>query len=95
MNKVMNEKIEGFAKQCWSHYIDGTLIDGHLHFDYKKFAELIVRECADELRREWYELNAETIDDSFADPRATGIHIGQKTGAIRCISRIKQHFGVE
>lgn len=33
------------AAQCWSHYIDGVLIDGHLHFDHKKFARLIVREC--------------------------------------------------
>jgi hypothetical protein len=43
----MNEKLKELEKQCWSHYIDGVLIDGHLHFDTKKFAELIVRECAD------------------------------------------------
>lgn len=41
----MSKKIEALAKQCWSHYIDGTLIDGHLHFDYKKFAEMIIEEC--------------------------------------------------
>ena len=43
----MNERIKGLEKQCWSHYIDGVLIDGHLHFDAEKFAELIIRECAD------------------------------------------------
>ena len=44
---MMNKKIEEMAKQCWSYTINGVLIDGHLHFDYEKFAELIVRECAD------------------------------------------------
>ncbi len=43
----MNERIDEIAKQCWSHRINGTLVDGHLHFDHQKFAELIVRECAD------------------------------------------------
>jgi hypothetical protein len=41
----MNERIRELEKQCWSHYIDGVLIDGHLHFDTEKFAELIVQEC--------------------------------------------------
>lgn len=42
----MNERIKELEKQCWSHRIDGYLIDGQLHFDSQKFAELIVRECA-------------------------------------------------
>jgi len=41
----MNELIKELEKQCWSHRVDGTLVDGQLHFDTKKFAELIVREC--------------------------------------------------
>jgi hypothetical protein len=43
----VNKRIQDFEKQCWSHTIDGVLIDGHLHFDTQKFAELIVNECAD------------------------------------------------
>jgi hypothetical protein len=43
----MNQRIRELEKQCWSHYVNGVLIDGHLHFDVEKFAELIVRECAD------------------------------------------------
>ena len=43
----MNERIKELEKQCWSHRVDGVLVDGHLHFDTQKFAELIVRECAD------------------------------------------------
>ncbi len=41
----MNDRIRELEKQCWSHRVDGVLVDGHLHFDTKKFAELIVREC--------------------------------------------------
>ena len=43
----MNERIKELEKQCWSHYVNGVLIDGHLHFDTQKFAELIVAECCD------------------------------------------------
>jgi len=41
----MNERIKELEKECWSHRVDGTLVDGQLHFDTKKFAELIVAEC--------------------------------------------------
>lgn len=40
----MGPRIEELAKQCWSHHVDGVLIDGHLHFDYKKFASLLIEE---------------------------------------------------
>ena len=43
----MNERIKELEKQCWSHRVDGVLVDGHLHFDTQKFAELIVAECID------------------------------------------------
>lgn len=42
----MNQRIRELEKQCWGHYVNGVLIDGHLHFDVEKFAELIVQECA-------------------------------------------------
>ena len=41
----MNERITELEKQCWSHRVNGRLVDGQLHFDTQKFAELIVREC--------------------------------------------------
>lgn len=40
----MNKKIQELADQCWSHYINGVLIDGHLHFDSAKFANLLIQE---------------------------------------------------
>ncbi len=42
----MNKIVRQLEKQCWSHRINGVLIDGHLHFDSDKFAKLIIRECA-------------------------------------------------
>lgn len=43
----MNERIRELEKQCWTHRVDGALIDGHLHFDTKKFAELILMDVLD------------------------------------------------
>ena len=42
----MNKRLKELEKQCWSHRVDGALVDGHLHFDADKFASLIVQECA-------------------------------------------------
>jgi hypothetical protein len=41
----MNERIEQLARQC-TEYITGALDGDFEKFDYKKFAELIVKECA-------------------------------------------------
>ena len=43
----MNERIKELEKQCWSHRVDGVLVDGHLHFDTQKFAELILQDVLD------------------------------------------------
>ena len=43
----MNERIKELEQQCWSHRVDGALVDGQLHFDTQKFAHLIVKECID------------------------------------------------
>ena len=57
----MNERIKDLEKQCWSHRVNGRLVDGQLHFDTQKFAELIVRECinqcahAPDVSEDWYQ----------------------------------------
>lgn len=43
----MTKRIQELADQCWSHHINGVLIDGHLHFDTEKFAKLLLQECVD------------------------------------------------
>ena len=73
-------RIEELSKQCWSHYIDGTLIDGHLHFDYQKFAELIITEAAKVARD--YTLRKSGVSEDF-------------DGTVFVQEAIKQHFGVQ
>ena len=63
----MNERIKELEKQCWSHRVDGALIDGHLHFDRQKFAELIVRECAN---------IAEEVDGDYRARKCVLEHFG-------------------
>jgi hypothetical protein len=86
----MNERIEELARQCMSmrFFVDTASEE----FDYKKFAELIVRECASLMEsekdyyskpgsyesREYYERMA-AKEDAFDD----AAHM------------IKSHFGVE
>ena len=43
----MNERIKQLAQQCWD-----PRIDGRLHFDQEKFAELIVAECKENAKQE-------------------------------------------
>ena len=75
----MNEQIREFEKQCWSHYVNGVLIDGHLHFDAQKFAELIVKECLAQVDK---------VDAMLDDNK-------EKTGVAWVGLAIAKHFGVE
>ena len=54
----MNERIKEIEHQCWGHRIDGVLVDGHLHFDTQKFAQLIIKECS-----KWVNDNVGLIDE--------------------------------
>lgn len=92
----MNQRINDLMKQANKDIPLGKDFWPALEQFSEKFAELIVQECVNECRKEWYELNAESIadDDPFADPRATGIRVGKKNGILKCISNIKKHFGV-
>jgi hypothetical protein len=75
----MNKQIQEFEKQCWSHYVNGVLIDGHLHFDAQKFAELIVKECLAQVDK---------VDAMLDDNK-------EKTGVAWVGLAIARHFGVE
>lgn len=76
----MNGRIRELEKQCWSHRVDGVLVDGHLHFDTKKFAELIVRDCMD-------------VVDGYTKPRTFDTHY-DAVEQIEALFGIK-HNGVE
>jgi len=46
----MNERIEALAKQAGYKHPDAVgLCEDYAYFDHEKFAELIVRECADKV----------------------------------------------
>ena len=51
----MHNRIAELEKQCWSHRVEGALVDGQLHFDTAKFAELIVKECMSNLYLNGYD----------------------------------------
>ena len=80
----MNERIKEFAKQAWpglpSHWWDSR--DGAEAVE--KFAELIVRECAEQIVAK----GTDWVD--FA-PSQTGVRPEYWAMA----QQIKQHFGVE
>ncbi len=48
----MNERIKEFAEQCTTIY-DSTTFPVDKDFDHEKFAELIVRECAEICMKEF------------------------------------------
>ncbi len=81
----MNERIEEFAKQCYvktgSPHTD--------YFEYWKFAELIVRECVEQIQ-----ICSEQIknDDGYADDHIWPI---MQSIVDAVAIDVKEHFGDE
>jgi hypothetical protein len=79
----MNERIKELAEQCTTIY-SSTTFPVDKDFDYEKFAELIVKECAD------------VINDGVLNSDGSGDwYTGYVAGATECRRKINQHFGVE
>ena len=79
----MNERIKELAEQAG--FIDrGTNHTAYMSFDHEKFAELIVRECAEQIIAK----GTDWLD--FA-PSQTGVRPVYWDMA----QQIKEHFGVE
>jgi hypothetical protein len=76
----MNERIKQLEQQCWSHRVEGALVDGQLHFDTQKFAELIVRECVQACINEGktYEVESAGLYQSNLYATAIKTHFGIK-----------------
>ena len=89
----MNPRIKDLAEQAWDHLIDemGDVVseDGRLNWDFlhaydQRFAELIVRECANVIADNDLAKDCGTIMmDSYAKGMRYSAHL------------IKEHFGVE
>jgi len=79
----MNERIQQLAEQAG--FIDrGTNHTAYMNFDHEKFAELIVRECAEQMI-------AKGTDWVDCAPSQTGVRPEYWDMA----QQIKQHFGVK
>ena len=76
----MNERIKLLEQQCWGHRVDGKLVDGQLHFDTQKFAELIIAKCIEEAGDP---ADGLILGDTWHD------------GVRASVWSIRQHFGVE
>lgn len=92
----MNERLKQIA-------IDAKLIAPEYNgFDHtrlsisqQRFAELIVQECINIMKTEWYELNNMPVDTEGESPRDVGIRVGRKTEVIALMSKVNKHFGVK
>ena len=92
----MNERIQQLAMQT-DIWCDQNVAQGSPMYNNQweqKFAELIVRECVRECKQEWYDTNNDPELNAETDTRMIGIKIGIKQGSLKCISRIKEHFGL-
>jgi hypothetical protein len=78
MGVGMNERIEQLADQAGAD-IWGDQVMASRHFDIEKFAELIVRECANQCDL--------LLDHRISSEWSRGTH--------DCSRAIKKHFGVE
>ena len=96
----MNERLKELAEQALDYAaieLATVNIGGQIEFNRlysEKFAELIVKECLNQCRQEWYDTNNDPVINANKDPRMIGIKIGINQGAIRCLDRIKKRFGV-
>jgi len=81
----MNERIEKLAQGCFE-YIEGTLDGDIVEFDYKKFAELLILECAEQIKTHGISASSEDYSD---------YEIGFNAGLFHALRTTKEHFGVE
>jgi hypothetical protein len=87
----MNDKIKQLVDQATFHGDRYALPDEFAD----QLSKLIITECIKLCRQEWYDTNNDPALEAETDPRMIGIKIGVKQGALKCIYRIKDHFGVE
>ena len=86
----MNERIKLLANQCWEERPQGQL-----HFDNEKFAELIVRECIDQVAGT--RIVGQLSGDKFAElSESANNKYKQWNNALTIATmNVRDHFGVE
>jgi hypothetical protein len=83
MNSKMNDRIKELAEQAGSTHKQNLGVYQFYTDELEKFAELIVRECAGEIRKQG---DGESLDDWDR---------GYEAGLISAINALHKHFGVE
>ena len=89
----MNERIKELALQSGAVPLvgHGGLIISNLNVE--KFTELIVQDCKNIIRQEWFKENNSEVDRQ--DTRSIAIHVGKKLGIDASLNAVTKHFGVE
>ena len=84
----MNERIKELAEQAGMQYCYTDMYDDS-EFDYKKFAELIVNECMNQVREQYLPVLEDELmmKDTHWD--------GYVQCGVDSYVAIKEHFGVE
>ena len=84
----MNEQVEKLARECgaWKQVYGNRNFMIDEHFDIEKFAELIVKECVEQLRY--------TVLDTqeLRRDKSTDYQVGWEDGMFDAEEMIKQHF---
>ena len=85
----MNNRIQQLAEQARKHFSKTEMSGEFWVFDEGKFAELIVRECVEQLRY--------TVLDTqeLRRDKSTDYQVGWEDGMFDAEEMIKAHFGVE
>ena len=59
----------------------------------EKLADLLIRDCVGELKKEWYSLNNEKPSEEES-PREVAIRIGKKTELLILIEKLYARYGL-
>lgn len=82
----MNDKFKQLAEQAEVYYNDGEYQEEDL-MALQKFAELIVQECINTCKQEWYDLNNAPTSE-LETSRDIAFRVGQKAGIILCMNKL-------
>lgn len=85
----MTSRITNLAKQAGLIAPYGSDREGLADFDYRKFAELILKDVNNLLRDNWRLVNDHPDVDT---PRSRAMYLGMKTAYTNALDEIQQHF---
>ena len=84
----MNKRLQELAEEAWN----ATAVSpdfGHPVSFAEKLSELLIQECKQVIRQEWYDANNTEPEQ---DARSIAIHVGKKAGINCALNAVSQHF---